>query len=95
MGIPSACMPLVCSKLRHTHVPLLYPFLYRDTSGDQRIIAIDPSISFGRPVILRKGISTAVLADRVDAGERIENLAEDYDLEPGEIEMAIVYERAA
>ena len=70
----------------------LYPYFGVD---DEKLIAIDPAIGFGRPVLIRKGISTSVIADRVDAGESVEVLAEDYDLKPGEVEMAIMYERAA
>ena len=71
----------------------LYPYVVGiDT---QKVIAIDPAIGFGRPVLINKGISTAVIVDRIDAGESVETLAEDYDLKPDEIEMAIVYERAA
>ena len=76
----------------------LYPFLGRDFFRDdegERIIAIDPTVSFGRPVVFRKGISTAAIADRINAGESIENIAEDYELEQSEVKMAIVYERAA
>lgn len=70
----------------------LYPYLGID---DKKIIAIDPNIGFGRPVLIRKGISTSVITDRIDAGESVEALAEDYDLNTDEIEMAVMYERAA
>jgi uncharacterized protein (DUF433 family) len=71
----------------------LYPYIVGvDT---QKVIVIDPAIGFGRPILIHKGISTAVIVDRIDAGESVESLAEDYDLKPEEIEMAIVYERAA
>jgi uncharacterized protein (DUF433 family) len=76
----------------------LYPFLGRDFFRDDenaRVIAIDPAVSFGRPVVFSKGISTAVIADRIDAGESLENVARDYDLEQSEVRMAIYYERAA
>ncbi len=58
-------------------------------------IAIDPGISFGRPVVVRLGISTAVLAERLDAGESIEELASDYGLSTTQVEEAVLYERAA
>ena len=58
-------------------------------------IAIDPSIAFGRPVVLRAGVSTGTIAERIDAGETVADFAEDYDLKPEEIEDAVVYERAA
>jgi uncharacterized protein (DUF433 family) len=72
----------------------LYPFVPSRPSGE-RSIAIDPTIAFGRPVILRAGISTSAIAERVDAGETVTMLAEDYGLTGDEIEQAILYERAA
>ena len=73
----------------------LYPFVASEALSAERPIAIDPSLAFGRPVVLRRGITTAVIAERIDAGESIEGLAADYDLSVGEIEEAILYERAA
>jgi uncharacterized protein (DUF433 family) len=58
-------------------------------------IAIDPRISFGRPVVISRGISTAAIAERIDAGETVEALAADYELTVDEIEQAVLYERAA
>lgn len=73
----------------------LYPFLLPDTSGEERPIAIDPRIAFGRPVVLRKGISTSAIVERIDAGESVDDVAADYELGPSEIEQAVLYERAA
>ena len=73
----------------------LYPFVSAVESGQARPIAIDPRISFGRPVILRNGVSTATVAGRLDAGEPIEGVAADYDLDPSEVMQAAVYEHAA
>jgi len=70
----------------------LYPFIDFDL---KKLIAIDPLIKFGRPVIMRKAISTASIVDRIDAGESLKAVADDYDLDMNEIEMAILYERAA
>lgn len=72
----------------------LYPFVSTDVSAP-RPIAIDPSIAFGRPVVLRAGVSTSTIAERLDAGESVDELAKDYKLEHSEIEQAVVYERAA
>ena len=58
-------------------------------------IAIDPTIAFGRPVVRRIGVSTRAIAERIDAGETVDELAADYDLSPTEIEEAVLYERAA
>ncbi len=73
----------------------LYPFVSADTITMDRPIVIDPHISFGRPVVLRVGISTAAIAGRIDAGEVVKDIAKDYDLSPEEIEQAVLYERAA
>lgn len=73
----------------------LYPFLSASAPGPERGIVIDPRIAFGRPVMLRKGIATSTIAERVDAGESVDEIAAEYDLGPAEIEQAIVYERAA
>ena len=72
----------------------LYPFLRaEETRG--RPIAIDPHIAFGRPVLIRAGVSTAAIVERLDAGETVDELAKDYDLRREEIEDAAIYERAA
>ena len=79
-----------------TNFPIrLYPFISIDSPTDHKPIAIDPRISFGRPVVLSRGISTSIIADRIDAGESVEELAADYDLGITEIEQAALYERAA
>src|SRR5207247_2345595 len=73
----------------------LYPFVSGDTPSSERPIAIDPDVAFGRPIVIRVGVSTAAIADRIDAGESLEDLASDYGLSTTEIEQAVVYERAA
>jgi len=72
----------------------LYPFL----SGEvfvEKPIAIDPKIAFGRPVVIRTGVSTATIAERIDARETVEELAADYGLTASEIRQAVLFERAA
>ncbi len=73
----------------------LYPFLASETLSQDRPIAIDPRIAFGRPMLVRRGVSTHVIADRIDAGEQVGDIAADYELSPAEIEQAVLYERAA
>ncbi len=73
----------------------LYPFSSSGALADSRPIAIDAQIAFGRPVIVSRGVSTGVIAERIDAGETASDLAEDYDLSEREIEEAILYERVA
>lgn len=72
----------------------LYPFTAIETSG-RRPIAIDPSVAFGRPVLLRAGVTTRTIAERLDAGETVSDLTNDYDITAPEVEEAVMYERAA
>lgn len=73
--------------------------LYPATSGEgiaaTRPIAIDAKVAFGRPVLAASGITTGTIADRIDAGESVADLAADYDLTPDEVEEAVLYERVA
>jgi uncharacterized protein (DUF433 family) len=46
-------------------------------------------------VVLRSGVSTFVIAERIDAGETVRDIAADYDLDSPEIEQAALYEWAA
>jgi len=64
-------------------------------SAHAKSIVIDPQISFGRPVVSEAFISTRSIADRIDAGESVEDVARDHDLTRETVEEAIVYERAA
>lgn len=73
----------------------LYPFLSSEILSEHHPIAIDPRIAFGRPIVVRRGVSTHVIAERLDAGEAIAALAADYHLAPEEIEEAALYEHAA
>lgn len=72
-----------------------YPFLSAVTPSEQRPIVIDPRLAFGRPVVASKTIATSTIAERIDAGESVRDIAADYDLAPSEVEQAVVYERAA
>jgi hypothetical protein len=58
----------------------LHPFVVGEAAGPEMPIAIDPRISFGRPVVIRRGISTAAIVARIDAGEGVADLAGDYQL---------------
>jgi uncharacterized protein (DUF433 family) len=73
----------------------LYPFVSTTTPAEERPIAIDPRIAFGRPVLLSKSVSTSAITERIDAGESVEEVAADYDLDTEEVEQAALYERAA
>lgn len=62
-----------------------------------RLIAIDPKISFGKPVLAsRRGILVSSIVSRIDAGEEEDALAADYGITRREVDAAIdFYERAA
>lgn len=72
----------------------LYPYVSPEPSAD-RAIVIDPTIAFGRPVVSRTGISTGAIVGRIDAGETVRDVADDYELTVAEIEDAVLYERRA
>jgi uncharacterized protein (DUF433 family) len=72
----------------------LYPFV-SGTESPKMPIAIDPSIAFGRPIVRSTGVSTSVIAERLDAGETVSELSSDYGLSELEIEQAVLYEHAA
>lgn len=78
-----------------TTVIRLFPFVRGEAAEAPRLIAIDPLIAFGRPIVLSSGVSTQAIADRIDAGESVRELARDYQVSAAEIEEAIVYQRAA
>lgn len=61
----------------------------------RKIVVIDPRISFGRPIVASRGVRTSAIVSRIDAGEPPAVVAQDYQLEPDEVEAAILYERAA
>lgn len=73
----------------------LYPYVGATQPTGERPIAIDPQVAFGRPIVQRAGISTAAIADRIDAGESVDDVADDYDLSREEVEQAVLYTRAA
>ena len=69
----------------------LYPFIAPEVV-DRGVVSIDPRIAYGRPSIPSKGISTAILAERANAGERIEDLADYYGLAIEDVKEAVIYE---
>jgi uncharacterized protein (DUF433 family) len=70
----------------------MFPLIRAEQLNSPKILAIDPEIAFGRPIVERTAIKTSVIAERFRAGEAIADLADDYDLEVFEVEEAIRYE---
>lgn len=77
----------------------LYPFT-RDTQSeaipadDPRVVVINPTVSFGRPVIVGTSIPVASIYERYKAGDSVADLAKDFRLGIGLIEEAIRCEAA-
>lgn len=70
----------------------LFPFTRIAMNGnfdDPKIVAINPRIAFGKPVIVGTGIPTSIIAERYKTGESISDIADDYGRQPIEIEEAI------
>ena len=65
------------------------------SNSDVRTVAISADVAFGRPVLVNGSITTAAIAKRIDAGETIDELADDYDLSPQDIESAVLFEHVA
>jgi uncharacterized protein (DUF433 family)/transposase-like protein len=82
MGLPGRMFPVASYDLQTLKL------------APQRVL-IDPAISFGRPILASTGIRTSVIVGRIDAGEAPEKVAEDYGLEPEDLDAAIAQERAA
>lgn len=72
-----------------------YPFARSPKNSGARIILLSPYLSFGRPVIQRRGIATRSVVQRLDAGEDASVILEDYGITDAELEEAILYEAAA
>jgi len=56
------------------------------------VIAIDPSVSFGQPIVVGTGIPTSAIASLYNAGDEIENIAYEYDCNIEQIKSAIQFE---
>lgn len=60
--------------------------------AEPRNVAIDPRVSFGRPVVAGTGIPTIAIAERYEAGESPESIADDLGCELSQVHDAIRFE---
>ncbi|MFM6395323.1 MAG: DUF433 domain-containing protein [Planktothrix sp.] len=67
----------------------LFPFTRNFDQNAPKMVVIDPYISFGRPVLIKTGIPTIILAERYKAGESIKELVKDYQCDSALIEEGI------
>jgi uncharacterized protein (DUF433 family) len=73
----------------------LFPFIAAAELGSERAVMIDPLVQFGRPVLTRTRIPTEIVAERYNAGEDLDALAQDYGQERALLEAAVLFESAA
>jgi uncharacterized protein (DUF433 family) len=68
---------------------VLYPFVADDPTIDRKPVMFNPTIAFGRLVLVHTGVPTIEIARRYKAGESMEDLAGDYGRSRSEIEDAV------
>jgi len=66
----------------------LFP-LRSEEAADTRLIVINPRISFGRPVIAGTGVPVAEIKSRFDAGDSIDTLVKEFDIDKAKVEEAL------
>jgi uncharacterized protein (DUF433 family) len=71
-----------------------FPFIQPE-GDDSKILYIDPRIAYGRPVIAGKGVPTAAIAEMYEAGDEIDDIANEYDCSSLEVIAAIRFENIA
>ena len=60
--------------------------------GRSSVILVDPRIAFGAPMIGETGVPTAVVKERYDAGEKLDEIADDFDLPHSQVVEALEFE---
>ena len=65
------------------------------TNPSSRTVVWDPRVSFGRPTISKSGVLTSVIAERINAGEDINEVAKDCGIQPEEVMDVLVYEKVS
>ncbi|MCB9879174.1 MAG: DUF433 domain-containing protein [Planctomycetes bacterium] len=61
-------------------------FPWRSDPREPRVVAVDPRIAFGQPILASTRVPIEVVFDRFRAGDTISHLAEDYGVEQSKIE---------
>lgn len=61
--------------------------------GDNRAVVLDPARSFGQPIVARGGVSTARLAETVQAEGSVARAAHLFDIKPAVVRDALAFER--
>ncbi len=92
-------------KNQHVFVQIITPFLKElefDTSQSllrwrpattRRLVVLDPTRNFGRPIVFRQGVPTEVLACAAKVCDSMEEVSRWYEVPKAEIEDAIEFEQ--
>jgi uncharacterized protein (DUF433 family) len=57
------------------------------------VVVVDPKLAFGRPVLVKAGVTTSVIQDRFLAGDSPREMAEDYCVDEPDIWEALRFEQ--
>jgi len=80
-----------CRRLDFDETTKLASRFYPD--GPDSDVVVDPHHAFGRPVINGTNVTTEALACLIRGGEKIEDVAQDFRLEPEQVANAWEFER--
>jgi len=69
-----------------------YPFIVAEKASEPKSVSINPTVSFGKPVLAGTGISPSVIAGRFGARDSVEDLAREYGVTSVVLEDAIRWE---
>jgi uncharacterized protein (DUF433 family) len=69
----------------------LFPFI-SSAGSHSKILSIDPRVAFGKPTIVGTGIPTASIVQLYEAGEDIDDIADEFDCTSTQISAAIQFE---
>ena len=62
--------------------------------GRECPVVIDPAYGFGLPVVAGSGVRTEILLERFQAGDLSAQIAQDFNLDPVQVERALQFELA-
>jgi len=61
--------------------------------GHAVAVVVDPELGFGLPVVAGSGVRTEIVAERLEAGDPLEQVASDFNLARDQVEQAREFER--
>lgn len=73
----------------------LFPFSRARSASDPQptVVAIDPSVAFGRPMLASAGVKTEVIQSRFLAGDTLAQMASDFRVTEDDVLEALRYEQ--